>query len=52
MLKQSQKRTKRAALREARMLEDWDNLDIRYYRNNEAYDARFPSIVYLELINK
>ena len=42
----------RAALREAKMLENWDNLDIRYYRNNEAYDARFPSIVYLELVNK
>lgn len=42
----------RAAKREAKMLEQMDNLDIRYYRDNEAYDARFPSIVYLELINK
>ena len=42
----------RAAIREAKMLDEMDNLDIRYYRDNEAYDARFPSIVYLELINK
>ncbi|MCJ8310946.1 MAG: hypothetical protein HRU27_18620 [Rhizobiaceae bacterium] len=42
----------RAAKREAKMMAEFDNLDIRYYRNNEAYDARFPSIVYLELLNK
>ena len=40
----------RAAKREARMLEELDNLDIRYYRDSEAYDARFPSIVYLDVI--
>ena len=42
----------RAAIREARMIEQIDKLDIRFYRDTEAYDARFPSIVYLEMIEK
>jgi hypothetical protein len=42
----------RAAKREARMLKEMENLDIRYYRDNEAYDARFPSIVYLDLLDR
>ncbi|NKB52051.1 MAG: hypothetical protein GKR97_07500 [Rhizobiaceae bacterium] len=42
----------RAARREAKMLKQIDNVDIRFYRNSEAYDARYPSIVYLELIKK
>ncbi|MEP1208332.1 MAG: hypothetical protein ABJM29_08840 [Rhizobiaceae bacterium] len=42
----------RAAKREERMLEQIDKLDIRFYRDNEAYDARFPSIVFLELLKK
>lgn len=42
----------RAERREARMIEQMDQLDIRFYRDNEAYDARFPSIVYLDLLRK
>ena len=42
----------RAARREARMLEQIDQLDIRFYRPNEAYDARFPSVVYLDSVRK
>lgn len=42
----------RAARREAKMLANIENLDIRYYRDNEAYDARYPSIVYLETLKK
>ena len=42
----------RAAIREARMIEQIDELDIRFYRDTEAYDARYPSIVYLEMIEK
>ena len=42
----------RAAIREARMIEQIDKLDIRFYRDTEAYDARFPSIVYLEMIER
>lgn len=42
----------RAARREAKMLEELDSIDIRFYRPNEAYDARFPSVVYLDTIRK
>lgn len=38
----------RAARREAKMLANIENIRFRYYRPNEAYDERFPSIVYLE----
>jgi len=42
----------RAAIREEKMLKQIDNIDIQFYRDNEAYDVRFPSIVYLELLKK
>ncbi len=42
----------RAAIREEKILKEIDNIDIRFYRDNEAYDARYPSIVYLELLEK
>lgn len=42
----------RAARRDERMMAQMDSLDIRYYRDTEAYDARFPSIVYLDLIRR
>lgn len=42
----------RAARREQRMLDNFENIDIRYYRPNEAYDVRFPSVVYLDSIRK
>lgn len=42
----------RAARRDERMMAQMDSLDIRYYRDTEAYDARFPSIVYLDVIRK
>ena len=42
----------RAARRDERMMAQMDDLDIRYYRDTEAYDARFPSIVYLDVIGK
>lgn len=38
----------RAARREARMLRNIKNIKFGYYRKNEAYDVRFPSIVYLD----
>ncbi len=39
-----------AAKREAKMLKQIENVDIRFYRLSEAYDVRYPSIVYLELL--
>lgn len=39
---------KRAERREAKMLDQIDTIEFGYYRPNEAYDVRFPSIVYLD----
>ena len=42
----------RAARREERMIDQIDEIDIRFYRDNEAYDVRYPSIVYLKMPDK
>ena len=42
----------RAARREARMLERFDETEFGYYRPNEAYNIRFPSVVYLDIIRR
>lgn len=42
----------RAARREAAMLENLDSIEFRFYRPNEAYDVRFPSIVYLDKLRR
>lgn len=42
----------RAANREVKMRQNIDDIEFGFYRESEAYDVRFPSIVYLELIKK
>ena len=42
----------RAARRESRMLQEIDTIEFGFYRDNEAYDMRFPSIVYLDKLRK
>lgn len=43
---------KRAAAREALYYKEADKIEFRYYRPNEAYDVRFPSVVYLDALRK
>ena len=42
----------RAAVREANLLRNIDNIKFKYYRPNEAFDVRFPDVVYLDSIRK